>query len=314
MHHGKAHGAADSRIHPGKAAAMAFFHLAALLCFVFFTWEGLAVFLLLVVLVGQVGIGLGYHRLICHRSYRAAGPLRPLLGLLGVLNCMGGPLTWCAIHRLHHRHSDRDEDPQASHRSFWTSHLLWTLARQMPGLTTSEEIRQVTRDLAREPAMLWLERYAYALNVAFALVLLAAGWLVGGWFLGVSLLVWGFFVRIVAGWHATFLVNSINHHVGYRNYQTDDNSRNCWWVALLTFGEGWHNNHHHQPRSAAHGHRWFEVDASYLLIRGLEAVGLASEVVRPRRPFHVAQGNSSSTAMAPTATPSSFSGTDWPAR
>jgi stearoyl-CoA desaturase (delta-9 desaturase) len=280
--HEKSHDPATTRIHSGKAAAMAAFHLAALLSPLFFTWEGLAVFLLLVG-AGQLGINLGYHRLICHHGYRAAWPLRLLFGLVGVLACMGGPLTWCAIHRLHHRHSDRDEDPQASQHSFWWSHLLWTLVRQMRGLATPEDVRRVTRDLQRERALLWLERYAHVINAAFALGLLGAGWWAGGWFLGVSLLVWGFFLRVVIGWHATFLVNSINHHYGYRNYDTADNSRNCWWVALLTFGEGWHNNHHHQPRCAAHGHRWFEVDISYLMIRGLEWIGLASDVVRPQR-------------------------------
>jgi sn-2 palmitoyl-lipid 9-desaturase len=280
--HEKSHDTASMRIHSGKAATMAAFHLAALFSPLFFTWEGLAVSLLLVVVAGQVGIALGYHRLICHRSYRAAWPLRPLFALLGVLACMGGPLTWCSIHRLHHRHSDRDEDPQASHRSFWWSHLLWTLVRQMRSLATPEDVRRVTRDLQRERILLLLERYAQAINAAFALGLLGAGWVAAGWFLGVSLLVWGFFLRVVVGWHATLLVNSINHHHGYRNYDTPDNSRNCWWVALLTFGEGWHNNHHHQPRCAAHGHRWFEVDASYLLIRGLELAGLASDVVRPQ--------------------------------
>jgi stearoyl-CoA desaturase (delta-9 desaturase) len=273
---------ACTQIHSGKAATMVAFHLAALFSPLFFTWEGLVVFLLLVVLIGPLGLGLGYHRLICHRSYRAAWPLRLVFGLLGVLAFMGGPLTWCAIHRLHHKHSDRDEDPQAPQRPFWWSYLFWALVRQMPGLATPEDVRRVTRDLQRERALLFLERYAHAINGAFALVLLGAGWLAGGWFLGVSLLLWGFFLRIVLGWHVAFLLNALNHRHGYRNYDTADSSTNCWWLALLTFGEGWHNNHHRQPRSAAHGHRWFEVDTSYLLIRGLELAGLVSDVVRPQ--------------------------------
>ncbi len=271
----------SARVCAGKAAIMAAFHLSALSAFWWFTWAGLVAFLVLFVLVGQLGVSLGYHRLLCHRGYQVPGPLRRLLALAGVLAFQGGPLSWAAIHRLHHRHSDTEDDPQVSHGGLLWSHVLWSLVREMPGLATPEDIRRVTADLHREPFLRWLERWQAVPHAALALALLLGGWAWGGWDVGVSMLLWGFFLRIVAGWHATFLVNSINHHHGYRNYATDDNSRNCWWVALLTFGEGWHNNHHHHPRCAAHGHRWFEVDTSYLLIRGMERLGLASRVVRP---------------------------------
>jgi fatty-acid desaturase len=279
-----AHEESLSRIHPGKAALVAVLHVGALCAFWVFTWEGLIAFLLLFVLTGQLGVGLGYHRLLCHRSYHVPKLLRYSLALLGLLACQGGPLTWSAIHRLHHRHSDHEGDPQMSNSSFWWSHLLWALVGEMAGLSTETDVPRVTADLQREPILHWFEHWQGTLHVAQALALLLGGWALGGWTQGLSLLLWGFFLRIVAGLHTTFLVNSINHHHGYRNYATDDNSRNCWWVALLTFGEGWHNNHHHQPRSAAHGHRWFEVDTSYLLIRGMEWLGLASRVVRPKWP------------------------------
>jgi len=270
-----------SRIHPSMAAVAVAFHLGALAAFWAFTWEGLVAFLVLIVLVGQLGVGLGYHRLLCHRSYHVPAALRSSLALLGLMACQGGPLTWCAIHRLHHRHSDHDGDPQMSSGSFWWKHILWALVRDMAGLASPADVRRVTADLHREPALLWMERWQVALLAGQALVLLLGGWFFGGWGLGLSLLLWGFFLRAVVGWHATFLVNSINHRYGYRNYATDDDSTNCWWVALLTFGEGWHNNHHARPRCAAHGHRWFEVDASYRLILLLEWLGLASRVVRP---------------------------------
>src|SRR5262249_9250408 len=131
-----------------------------------------------------------------------------------------------------------------------------------------------------EPVLYWMERLLYAVNALFAFSLFLFGWLFGDLALGLSLLVWGFFLRIVLGWHATLLVNSVSHRWGYRNYPSRDNSRNCWWVALLTFGEGWHNNHHHRPRCAAHGHRWFEIDTTYSVIRLLEKCGLAQAVVR----------------------------------
>jgi stearoyl-CoA desaturase (delta-9 desaturase) len=270
-----------ARVHPGLAAVAAVLHLGAVCAFWWFTWAGLVAFLVMWVVVGQFGIGLGYHRLLCHRSYQVPGPLRCLLALLGVLAFQGGPLTWCAIHRLHHRHSDSEDDPQMSHHSFWWSHMLWALVDEMVGLSTPADVRRVTADLQREPFLQFLERWQGAVHVAQGLALLLGGWAFGDWGLGVSLLLWGFFLRATVGLHTTFLVNSINHHHGYRNYATDDNSRNCWWVALLTFGEGWHNNHHAQPRSAAHGHRWFEVDTSYALIRLMEWLGLASRVVRP---------------------------------
>jgi stearoyl-CoA desaturase (delta-9 desaturase) len=125
-----------------------------------------------------------------------------------------------------------------------------------------------------------MERYFVALNGVFAVILFLVGWQMGGVSLAISLLVWGFFLRVVCCWHLTFLVNSVSHRWGHVNYETRDNSRNCWWVALVTFGEGWHNNHHRYPRCAAHGHRWFEVDSSYTIIRLLEHLGLACKVIR----------------------------------
>lgn len=271
------------RIDPRKASVAITFHLASLLAPWTFTWEGLILLLTMNVLVGQLGISLGNHRLLAHRSYHLGKPLRYLFAFWGVLAYLEGPLTWCAIHRLHHKHSDRDEDPQMSHRSLAWSHYLWSLVREWPSLTTPEDYRRVTQDLQHEPVLLFLERCFHGINIAVALGLFGIGWGTCGWLFGLSLLVWGFFLRIVAGWHATYLSNSVSHRWGYRNYDTHDNSRNCWWVALLSFGE-WHNNHHQQASSAAFGHRWFEVDTSYLLIRGLERMGLASRVVQPRRP------------------------------
>jgi fatty-acid desaturase len=269
------------RLDSRKVLAAIAFHLAALLAPWTFTWAGLILLLTLNLLVGQLGISLGNHRLLAHRSYQVARPLRYLFAFWGVLAYQAGPLTWCAIHRLHHRHSDRDDDPQMSHRSLAWSHYLWTLMREWPGLETPEDVRRVTRDLQREPILQFLERHFHVINLLVALGLFGLGWVLGGWRLGLSLLVWGFFLRVVVSLHLTFLSNSVNHRWGYRNYETRDNSRNCWWVALLSFGE-WHNNHHQQASSAAFGHRWFEIDTSYLLIRTLERVGLASRVVRPR--------------------------------
>jgi stearoyl-CoA desaturase (delta-9 desaturase) len=271
------------RVHAGKVTGLLVFHLTALLAPWTFTWPGLLTAAVLVLLTGQLGVGLGYHRLLCHRSFHTAPWLRYVLALLGVLAFQRGPLTWCAIHRLHHRYADGDRDPQMSHCGLHWAHLLWTVVGDPVGLTAERDIRAVTRDLHREPILCWLERHFAAVNALFALGLFLAGWLMGGVLLATSLLVWCFFLRVVYYWHVTFLVNSVSHRWGYRNYASPDNSRNCWWVALLSFGEGWHNNHHHRPRCAAHGHRWFEVDATYAVIRLLESLGLIRGVVHPPR-------------------------------
>jgi stearoyl-CoA desaturase (delta-9 desaturase) len=259
---------------------MIVFHLAALLAPWAFTWTGVAIACILFFLTAPVGVGMGYHRLICHRSFQTVPWLRALLALLGVLAYQKGPLTWCGIHRLHHRHADSDLDPQMSHRGLLWAHLLWLVAEDVV-LREKHDGSRVTRDLRRDLVLRCLERYFYAVNGLFALALFLLGWLTGGPRLAASLLLWAFFLRIVCGWHVTLLVNSVNHRWGYRNYPSPDQSRNCWWVALLSFGEGWHNNHHHRPRCAAHGHRWFEVDLTYALIRLLERLGLAHGVIRP---------------------------------
>jgi stearoyl-CoA desaturase (delta-9 desaturase) len=258
------------------------FHGGALLAPWTFTVGGVTTGAVLFLLTGLFGVGLGYHRLLCHRSFRTTPWLRYPFAFLGVLAFQEGPLTWCAIHRLHHRHADTDQDPQMSGRGFLWTHVLWAVADLNGGLLPGQSLT-VVADLRREPVLYWMERLLYGVNILFAFSLFLFGWLFGDLALGLSLLVWGFFLRIVLGWHATLLVNSVNHRWGYRNYPSRDNSQNCWWVALLTFGEGWHNNHHHRPRCAAHGRRWFEIDMTYGVIRLLETCGLAQGVVHPPR-------------------------------
>lgn len=245
-------------------------HLGVLWAPATFSWPALAVAALLHYVLGGWGICLGYHRLLTHRSFRTPRWLEYLLAVFGVLSLQGGPITWVADHRIHHGHSDEQRDPHSPQESFLWGHMLWMLYPQRRSL---EERARCTPELWGNPFYRFLERWQLALQLPLAALL----WGVGGW----PFVVYGIFVRLVAVYHCTWLINSACHRWGYRNFTTTDDSRNLWWVALLTWGEGWHNNHHAIPTSARHGLRWWEVDPTFLVIRLLEAFGLARDVERP---------------------------------
>ncbi len=222
-------------------------------------------------LVQMVGITAGYHRYFAHRAYKTSRAFQFLLACLGCSALQKGPLWWAARHRHHHRHSDTPEDlhsPVA--HSLWRSHVGWVLSAD----STATDERSV-RDLGRYPELRWLERY----HLVPALGLAGLCLLLGGW----SGLVWGFCVSSLLSHHATFTVNSLCHLFGRRRYPTADASRNNWFVALLTLGEGWHNNHHHYPSSANQGFFWWEVDVSYYLIRLLGWLRLVWDIRTPPR-------------------------------
>jgi stearoyl-CoA desaturase (delta-9 desaturase) len=157
--------------------------------------------------------------------------------------------------------------------------LLWLFSDQGAQAYASEQ-RRWAADLLKDPVIRWLDRLFLPLHVITAATLFAAGYWFGGWYLACSLVVWGLFFRMTWVFHATWCVNSATHLWGYRNYETKDDSRNCWWVSLLTFGEGWHNNHHAYQRLARCGHKWWEIDLTYLVILVLEKLGLVWRVAR----------------------------------
>jgi sn-1 stearoyl-lipid 9-desaturase len=268
-------------------------HLGCLLAPFTFTWSGLGLMLALWFICGTIGITLCYHRLLTHRSFQTPKIVEYLLTVIGTLNWQGGPVRWVGTHRLHHRDSDQAGDPHSPEHGFTWSHVLWTLHKDGPGFRPYE----AAKDLLRDPVTRGLDRFFYLPQFALCGLLYGVGHLIGGPWLGLSWLIWGTCVRTVVGYHATWFVNSASHTWGYRNFHTPDGSRNNWWVALLTCGEGWHNNHHAQQRSAAHGMRWFELDVTYVIIRLMEAVGLARKVVRPVPPAR-------RRAKAPAALPS----------
>jgi stearoyl-CoA desaturase (delta-9 desaturase) len=244
-----------------------------------FTWSGLAVSAALYVAAG-LGVTMGYHRLLTHRSFQTPLWVEYLLAGLGSLASQGGPVQWVAVHRIHHKHSDADGDPHSPRHGLWWAHLLWWMPYQ-PALDDPDRYGRYVPDLAGDPVHRALQRYHVLLPVLLAGLLFGLGRLCGG--VGLSWVVWGLFVRTAALYHATWLVNSATHCWGYRSYTTRDDSTNLWWVALLTLGEGWHNNHHAFPRSARHGLRWWEFDMTYWGIRVLGWARLAKQIQVPGR-------------------------------
>lgn len=249
-------------------------HLLALAAIPFFSWTNLACAAFGVFVLAPIGINVGYHRMLSHRAFNAIPWVRYALVTLGALIGAGPPLHWAAMHRVHHRHSDSHLDPHDSTRGFWYSHILhlFVIDEHEEG---QNHLATYAPDLMKEPYLVWLNKHW--LWLAFAVLPLL--YLIGG----IGLVLWAGFVRIVCTWHIMWFVNSAAHMWGYRSYDTQDRARNNWWVALLAAGEGWHNNHHAHPASAAHGHRWWELDQSYWFIAMLERLGLAYDVKRPRR-------------------------------
>ncbi len=266
----------------GSVFWILFIHLIAVLAPFTFTWAGFALFVVMTCMTLGLGVTLGYHRLLAHRSFETPATVRYLLALLGCLALQGGPIRWVATHRLHHKETDKMADPHSPTRGFAWAHVVWTFYRH-PQLKTPEDLGHFAPDLSRERFLCFLERYYLLPYLAFCVLAFAIGTALEGWYLGVSLVIWGCALRTVYSWHVTWLVNSAAHIWGYQSHPSSDNSQNNWWVALLTFGEGWHNNHHAYPYSARMGFKWFELDKTYWIITLMAKTGLAWNVVQPKR-------------------------------
>jgi len=253
-------------------------HLGALAAPFFFSWTGLIICLVMHWLTCSIGICLGYHRYLAHKSMKLKAPAEFFAMLCGTLSGEGHPINWAATHRLHHQKSDQEGDPHSPfHGGAWWSHIMWLFPKR--STETSEVLyRRYAPELVDRPMMKFFQKTFAVWLWGSGLVLLAAGWMIAGWQFGVSLLTWGMCVRMVAAYHSTWFVNSATHLWGYRNYDTRDESRNLWWVAVLAYGEGWHNNHHAHPSIAPAGHRWWEFDITWWSIKALRAVGQAYDV------------------------------------
>lgn len=257
----------------GVIVFMAIIHLGAILAFLpgNFSWTGVVLTLVLHWITGGLGITLGWHRLVTHRSFQVPKWLEYFFVFCGTLAMQGGPIWWVGLHRHHHLYSDQSVDHHDSGKGFWWSHMEW-MFYEVPA---ESEVPRFTKDIGDDPFYKFLDANFLGLQIALAVVL----YLIGGW----SFVLWGVFVRLVFVYHTTWLVNSATHKFGYRTYEdTNDRSTNCWWVALLTYGEGWHNNHHAFQYSARHGLRWWEVDLTWAMIRTLEILGLATNVKLPK--------------------------------
>ncbi len=259
----------SEKINWETVTAVAVFHVLAIAALFMFSWQNVAAFALLWWMAGSLGIGVGYHRLMTHRGFKAPRWLERILGVFGTLAMQSGPITWVTTHRLHHAFTETDKDPHSPRHGTYWSHMGWIF--RGTAQNSSELVRQrYSPDLIRDPFLVALDKYYWIPTAVVAAGLLAVG--------GIGMLLWGVFFRVVFGWHSTWLVNSATHLWGTRRFQTRDDSRNNPLIAALTFGEGWHNNHHAYPRSARHGLRWFEIDVNWIQIKLLEKLGLAANV------------------------------------
>jgi fatty-acid desaturase len=266
-------------------------HLLALLAFLpwFFSWTGVILAAVGIYVFGTLGINIGFHRLLTHRSFSCPRWLIRTLALLGTCCVMESPPYWVAVHRRHHQFADEEWDPHSPLSSFFWAHFGWYMIKIDPN-DRSELLQRYAQDVLRDPLLRFLDSNLNWLIViasswvAFFMISWSAALAMGSSMadalqLGASVLVWGVVVRTVCVFEMTMCVNSVTHLWGYRTYQTSDNSKNNLWIGILSNGEGWHNNHHAFPRSARHGHYWWELDVAWLTIRLLERIGLATHVV-----------------------------------
>jgi fatty-acid desaturase len=260
---------------------MTVFHIGAIAALFFFTWQALVVAIVLWWISGGFGIGMGYHRLLTHRGYKTHKWVEYFLTTCGTLALEGGPIAWVATHRVHHQNTDKEGDPHSPRDGGLWAHMGWILTGKAMH-NKSDELLPFVPDLRKDKFHVWISEWHWVPLTVLGLALFA----IGGW----SWLLWGLFLRTVVNLHGTWLVNSATHMWGSQRFFTGDASTNSFWVAMLTFGEGWHNNHHAAPQSARHGLAWYEFDLNWYGIWTLQRLGLAWEIKLPKLgPAHESQ-------------------------
>ncbi|MCE9573298.1 MAG: acyl-CoA desaturase [Deltaproteobacteria bacterium] len=261
-----------------------------------FSWSGVAIAAISYG-VRLFAITAGYHRYFSHRAYKTSRPFQLVLAVMGLTATQKGPLWWAAHHRVHHKYSDQPQDVHSvRQRGFWWAHMFWILVKRNAGTDLDR-----VKDLAKFPELRFVDRHQIWFTVAFAVALYLVG--------GAHALVWGYFVSTVVLWHGTFTINSLSHVWGWRRYNTTDDSVNNPLMAILTLGEGWHNNHHYYQRSARQGFYWWEVDISFYILKLLEVAHVVWDVqgvpqhVRDHRPAAPVSADDIDAAVARAVTP-----------
>lgn len=269
---------ATKNIRWGNGSFLIVSHVATIAALFFWSWQALVCALILYWVAGSLGIGMGFHRLLTHRGYKVPKLVEYFLVTCGTLALEGGPIQWVTTHRIHHAHTDREGDPHTPRDGGWWAHIGWVV-RGTAQDHDQATLNRYASDLIKDRYYVWLTRYAFVPPLVLAITLVVFG----DW----GVMLWGVFLRVTVGLHATWLVNSATHLWGRRRFVTSEDSRNSWWVALLTFGEGWHNNHHAFPTSARHGLKWYEIDLNWWGIRLLQLVGVARAIKQVRFNRHL---------------------------
>ena len=253
------------------ATFMALFHIGAVAALFMFNWKALVAAVLLWWISASLGVGMGFHRLLTHRGYKTPKLVEYFITFCGLLALEGGAINWVVTHRIHHAHTDAPGDPHTPREGGWWAHIGWMLKG-----TAQSHDKETTAlyapDMVKDRLHVFANNFYWVPIILLGIALLAFG----GW----AFVLWAVFFRVTFNFHATWLVNSATHMWGRRRFATRDDSTNNWWVALLTFGEGWHNNHHAFPTAARHGLAWYEIaiDLNWWGIRTLQFLRLAKSV------------------------------------
>lgn len=245
------------------------FHIFSIWALFTFSWQNLAAALFLWWVGGSLGIGLGYHRLLTHRGFKTPKWLEYFLTFCGTIALQSGAISWVTTHRLHHAFTETEKDPHNITQGVYWAHIGW-IFQGTAQMQNEAVMNRYSPDLMKDKVHVFMNKYYWLSSVALGAILFAIG--------GFSMVLWGIFLRTVFNWHTTWMVNSVTHKWGSRRFESRDNSTNNALVAAVSFGEGWHNNHHTYPRSARHGLTWYEFDINWIQIRILEKLGLAKDV------------------------------------
>lgn len=260
----------ENKIQWFTIGAVISYHALAIWALFTFSWTNLAVTAFLWWFVQSFGLGIGYHRLLTHRGFKTSKAFEYFLTFLASISMQSGAITWVTSHRIHHAFTDTDTDPHSPIKNgFWWSHIGWIFKGAAQNNDEATH-KRYSPDLMKDKVHILINKYYIAPTVVLAIALYFIG--------GYSMVLWGIFLRTTWAWHCTWLVNSATHLWGSRRFETKEDSRNNGWVALLTWGEGWHNNHHAYPTSARHGLTWYEFDINWLQLKVLEKIGIIWEM------------------------------------